>query len=317
MPRPFPNTRDADPASVFVFAPTPLLTVTVESGGDDGAEIHLHAGGQGFWIARMVVDLGGEARLCGPFGGETGAVLKSLMQREGVRFHAVETAGANGGYIHDRRGGARTIVAEMGSSRLSRHEVDELHNACLAAGIDAKVAVLGGAHSDGVLPADVFGRLCADLVAVHVPVVADLSGPPLRSVLQAGLTLLKVSHEDLLAGGMASSDSSEDLLKAIHELGGSVRHVVVSRGAQPALALVDGRLLEVTAPPLVQVDHHGAGDSMTAGIAVALAQGADVESAIRLGAAAGALNVTRRGLATGHREAVQRLIEHVRIRDIS
>jgi len=205
----------------------------------------------------------------------------------------------------------------MGPSRLSRHEVDELHNTCLAEGINAMVAVLGGPQSDDVLPADVFGRLCRDLVAVGVPVVADLSGAPLRSVLEAGLTLVKVSHEELLADGMASSDTAKDLSKTIRELAKGLRHVVVSRGAQPALASVHGRIFEITAPPLVQVDHRGAGDSMTAGIAVALAQGADVESAIRLGAAAGALNVTRRGLATGHREAVHRLIERVQVREIS
>ena len=62
------------PARVCVFAPAPLLTVTIESkadgSGDD--EIHVHAGGQGFWIARLVAELGVEVVLCGSFGGETG-----------------------------------------------------------------------------------------------------------------------------------------------------------------------------------------------------------------------------------------------------
>jgi len=93
-----------------------------------------------------------------------------------------------------------------------------------------------------------------------------------------------------------------------------VAHVVVSRTDQPALALVDGRVLEVVAPPFGQVDHRGAGDSMTAGMATALARGWTVESALRLGAAAGAINVTRRGLATGQRDAIQRIAERVIIR---
>ncbi len=51
------------PASptVSVFAPALLLGVIVEAGRDGaGPEIHLHPGGQGFWVARMLVRLGEE-----------------------------------------------------------------------------------------------------------------------------------------------------------------------------------------------------------------------------------------------------------------
>jgi 1-phosphofructokinase len=67
---------------------------------------------------------------------------------------------------------------------------------------------------------------------------------------------------------------------------------------------------------LQPVDHHGAGDSMTAAIAVGLARGLPIEAALRLGAAAGALNVTRHGLGSGRREAVGRLCERIQIREV-
>jgi fructose-1-phosphate kinase PfkB-like protein len=55
------------PEHAFVFAPDPLLTVTVEA-GSDGDEIHLNAGGQGFWVAQMIANLGVGVSLCGPVG---------------------------------------------------------------------------------------------------------------------------------------------------------------------------------------------------------------------------------------------------------
>ena len=58
----------------------------------------------------------------------------------------------------------------------------------------------------------------------------------------------------------------------------------------------------------------GAGDSMTAGIAAALARGEGFDVALRLGAAAGGLNVTRHGLASGHRQEIERLAAHVALR---
>jgi 1-phosphofructokinase len=62
-----------------VLAPAPLLTVTVES-STVGDEIHLHPGGQGVWIARLVASLGVESILCSTFGGETGQVIEALLE---------------------------------------------------------------------------------------------------------------------------------------------------------------------------------------------------------------------------------------------
>jgi 1-phosphofructokinase len=53
---------------------------------------------------------------------------------------------------------------------------------------------------------------------------------------------------------------------------------------------------------------------MTAGLAVGVARGDGLSAAARLGAAAGALNVTRRGLGTGEREEIERLATHVVVR---
>ena len=55
---------------------------------------------------------------------------------------------------------------------------------------------------------------------------------------------------------------------------------------------------------------------MTAGVAAVLAKGGDMYDAVRTGAAAGALNVTRHGLGTGHLDAVQVLTERVKLTPI-
>jgi 1-phosphofructokinase len=52
---------------------------------------------------------------------------------------------------------------------------------------------------------------------------------------------------------------------------------------------------------------------MTAGVAAVLAQGGTLCDAVRTGAAAGALNVTRHGLGTGRIDAVQVLTERVKL----
>ena len=65
------------------------------------------------------------------------------------------------------------------------------------------------------------------------------------------------------------------------------------------------------------MDLRGAGDSMTAGIAVALARGEDMRAALCLGAAAGALNVTRHGLGAGPGPEIERLTADVTLLELN
>ena len=68
-----PDGREVMPGKVAVFGPHPMLSITIEAlTADGGDDIHVHAGGQGVWVARMAAELGAEPMLCGFIGGETG-----------------------------------------------------------------------------------------------------------------------------------------------------------------------------------------------------------------------------------------------------
>ncbi|MGH9245217.1 MAG: PfkB family carbohydrate kinase [Acidimicrobiales bacterium] len=307
--------NDREPTAV-VFAPVPLLTVTIES-TNGGTELHLHAGGQGFWQARMLSELGIDVTLCGAFGGEIGKVVRHLVADAGITVHPVATSSSNGAYVHDRRSGERVEVAEMVPEPMSRHDVDELYGAMLVVGLEAPVCVLGGPHHPDVLPADVYRRLARDFLANGKVVVIDLAGEPLEAALAGGVSVLKISDEELCDEGLASDNEVAtiiDVMGRLHEQG--AEQVVVSRATEPVLALGDGQVYEVVTPEVEAVDPTGGGDSLTAGIAAGLARGLDFADALRLGAAAGALNVTRRGLASGNRAEIERFAEQVDLREV-
>lgn len=299
-----------------VFAPSPLLTITVEGVPDErvGGEVHLHAGGQGFWIARLLVELGVDVVLCSSFGGETGMVARTLVAERGVEVRSIDAGGGNGAYVHDRRSGERVEVVSMPASSLSRHEVDELYGTTLVEALEADVCVIGGHADESVLPADTYRRLAADLRNNGRTVLADLSGKQLECALEGGVTALKVSEEELERDQRLESDDVDSLAKAMQALArAGAEHVVVTRGDEPSLALIDGVVLQVTAPQLEALESRGAGDALTAGMAASLARHEDLIDALRFGAAAGAINVTRRGLATGRREEIERLVDHVEV----
>lgn len=300
----------------MVFAPAPELTVTVEDRGGE-PELHLHAGGQGVWQARMIAALGVPVTLCAALGGETGAVLRHLIVGHGLTLEACDVAARNGGYVHDRRDGARTAIAEDSGERLSRHDLDALFEHALVQGIEAGMSVLSGPTDPRIVPADTYRRLAGDFAANGCRVFADLSGGMLDAVLEGAPTFVKVSHEELLEDGRAPGDTPEEIvtvMRAMREQGAAA--VVVSRGADPALALLDDTLYEVHVPTLQPVDTRGAGDSMTGAVAACVAQGGSWTEAVRIGAAAGALNITRRGLATASGDDVRLLAHHVELRRI-
>ncbi|XVV06568.1 PfkB family carbohydrate kinase [Actinosynnema sp. CA-248983] len=296
---------------VAVFAPSPELTVTVEQ-LDGQPDIHIHAGGQGVWQSRMIRSLGVDVVVCAALGGETGQVLRHLID---VDLKARHVAARNGGYVHDRREGARDEVVRMPADALSRHELDDLYEMTLVEALAAGVAVLSGpAEEDSPVPDSVYERLARDLGANGCTVVVDLSGDRLAAALAGGPAVVKVSHEELVADGLAASDELPDLAKACREVASSgAKAVVVSRAAEDTLALVDGEFLLVSTPELTPVDTRGGGDSMTAGLAAGLACGESLVDAVRLGAAAGAVNVTRHGLGSGSGDVVREVVGRVRI----
>jgi 1-phosphofructokinase len=315
LQRPEVELDRQDQIDICVFNPSPLFTVTIEAGADGQPEVHFHAGGQGFWIARMVNRLGARALLCAPLGGETGIVLRTLIEHEGIALKALPTRGWNGGYVHDRRSGERQTPATMPSAKLSRHELDDLYNEVLVTGLGAGVAVLTGPAEARILPADTYRRLPHDLSRNGAAVVADLSGDALKAV-NGGVTFLKVSHQELIDAGYAENESVASLADGARRLrdASGTETVVVSRAEQPALALAEDRMVEIVAPRFEALDHRGAGDSMTAGLAIGCARRLDWETTLRLGAAAGALNVTRHGLGTGQSDSIEAIAERVHVR---
>lgn len=299
-----------------MLGPVLYLTVTVELSSAETDEVHIHPGGQGFWVARMLKHLDERPLLCGPVGGEAGKVFLGLLGQFGMDVSPVEIAHRSPVVISDRRSGERKIVANSPTVSLERHEIDDLYGRFLDRSLSAGLSVVTG-QSEEVFPVGFFRRLGHDLASSDVQVVADLHGPELWSFLEGGpIDILKVSHEDLRTDGLLGKGpaTEEALVEAMGRLvEAGARAVVLSRQHEPSLACFGTTWYAARSPELDPADHRGAGDSMTAGLAAALRRDLGHEDTLRLASASGAANVTRHGLGSADAELIPALIGKVEV----
>jgi 1-phosphofructokinase len=306
--------------TIAVLAPSVSVTITIETGRNDGDDIHIHAGGQGIWVARMLGHLGYAPLVCAPVGGESGRTLLGLTGEWGIEVQPVETIDETPSYVHDRRDGDRDELARSNPPTLRRHESDELYQRFLESALSSQVCVVTGPETDDLVPDDYYRRLGSDLAAAEVPVVADLHGSHLDRFLEGGpIEVLKVSAGDLVEDGRLErtgdgDDDLEPIAATVGELADAgVRAAVVSRGDRAALAWYGRGFWLVTGPELAVVDPAGSGDSMTAALATARAEGLEPDASLRRSWAAGAANVTRRGLGSGVPGLIEELAERVEL----
>jgi 1-phosphofructokinase len=300
-----------------VFASALILTITIERSGEAESPpaIHLHPGGQGFWVARMIARLGVEPILSAPVGGETGQVLRSLLDDSAMEAVLAPIQSDSPSYIHDRRNGERVEIVETPAPSLTRHELDDFYSKTLEAAVASGICVVTGRVTGGGVPDDVYQRLGADLQAMGIPAIADMHGDDLGAYLKGGeLDLLKVSREDLEADGVLESDSEAAIWAAVERLlARGAKAVVVSGAEGGSLAATDEERFRVSQPRLEAVDPRGSGDSMTAGLAVAMVNQQDLAGGLKLASAAGAANVVRHGLGNADAELIAGLVDQIEV----
>jgi len=296
-----------------------MLSITIEAlTSDGGDEIHLHAAGQGVWVARMAAELGARPVLSGFIGGETGAVLRPLLEQMDVDLRLVETVEASGCYLHDRREGERKPLAQSASLPPSRHEIDELFSGTVAAALDADVLALCGPYPGEALPLEIYGNLVADVRANGTPVVVDLSPPRLDSALEGGPELVKINDWELAKYVEGPVDTEERMLAAARRLlEKGAGAAIITRAEEPAVVVRDDDAWELVPPRFERGAREGCGDSMMGGLTACMAKGVEWEEMLRTSAAAGAANFLRSGLGSGTRQVIEDLARKVNLRPLN
>jgi D-beta-D-heptose 7-phosphate kinase/D-beta-D-heptose 1-phosphate adenosyltransferase len=274
-------------------APVPILKLEHETSSLGGAGN----------VAHNVASLGGRAVLVGAAGHDAAGsiIVESLCPSAGIDAHIVQTASyltsvktrfvCEGHHIL-RVDSERTVLDDAASSRVYSTATSLLSS--------AYVMVLSD-YAKGVLTPAGVRTLLSAAKAANVPVIVDPKSVDLSIYRHADLITPNAAEATAATGHDCSTDAgagraADAILKIAN-----VRAVLITRGGDgmTLLAPQSGVATPQHIPAMTTTvnDVSGAGDTVTATVALALSVGIDIKTAVELACTAAAIAVGRPGTA--------------------
>lgn len=251
-------------------------------------------GGKGANQAFAAARLGGNVAMIAHVGEDDyGPQARAALAAVGCDVSAVRTAGPMSGQalvLLEADGSNRIVVVPGANGRFS---ADELNH-------DAALLERGGLvllQLETPLPTVIRAASMARAGGAQVildPAPAPANGLPQELLALADIITPNRTELETISGRPLHDRAA--VVDAAQQLRASGPQVVIVKlGAQGCLLLDGDGVRRHAAPRVPVVDTTGAGDTFNAGLAVALAEGQPMASAVRFAVVAAALSVTRHG----------------------
>ncbi len=266
-------------------------------------------GGKALNVARAAAGLGMPVRAIAVLGGHAGDWMDAALRERGIATSVVRVAGETRTCLSvlDRAAGTLTEFYEPGLTLDPAvwAAVETALRSELADDPSGSLVVLAGSLPRGA-PDRGYARLATIASDAGGRAVVDADRTALIDALAASPWLVKVNAREAMtaaglagaaapgAGGTVAVDAAVEAARRIGvRTGGSV---LVTRGADGAVLVCDdGSAWRMGAPPERGRYPVGSGDSLLAGLVVALAAGFPLVEAARRGGAVGAANALTPG----------------------
>lgn len=246
--------------------------------------------------------------------GAVGVKVTRMLENLGVKADFIEVSGETrvNTVIIDESTSEHTTITTATMTVEPQH-VKALLARYRAALPSATVVITGGSLPPGMSP-DFYADAIQLAREANVPVIFDAAEPNLSAGLASRPTFIKPNEHELSALVGRKLDTDVELYQAGREiLERFGAQVVITRGKDGALALLNDRSYRI--PPIaVEVSSPaGAGDAVLAGLAHALHHEAPLEAGLRLGIAAATAVCLQPGTAAYNLADMERFLPQVEL----
>jgi 1-phosphofructokinase len=276
------------------------------------------AGGKGINVAKAVKQFGAEVYALGFVAGSNGHFILEALAASGILADFTNVPGETrvNLKIHDPVYGTETELNEPGFQVLPEH-LEAMKQKIREYSPRSDVMVFSGSLPPGA-PPETFAELMTIARALGAKCMLDTAGPALRLGLEAKPLLLKPNRaevEGLLQVQLGTRRELAEAARKLLEMG--AEEVVISLGADGAIAATKQELLSVRPPAVTPRSSVGAGDAMVAALAYGEVKHLLFRESFRLAMAASAAAVTMEGSKVAELALIQSLIPLVQIEEVN
>ncbi len=275
-------------------------------------------GGKGVNVSRVLRELGETSLATGFVAGSLGSFVESSLKQAQIpsAFISIPGQTRQNLAIVETRWPRHTMLNEPGP------ETDVKFLKRLEQRLTPRIGagdwvVLAGSLPPGI-PATAYADLTGLVHRAGGKVGLDTDGEPLVEGILARPDLVKPNREELerlIGRPIVNEEQVVRAASLLREQG--ITYVAVSMGREGAIALGPGEAWRAVPPPVETVSAIGAGDSLVAGLVLALSRGESLAEGLRLGTAAGAATTLRPGTRLAVAQDIQRLLPLVSIQRLS
>lgn len=281
-------------------------------------KLEIDAGGKGLNASRVLRELGSDTIALGFLGGQTGSFIEYVLNNENIPtdFVHISRETRTNIAVQEDSGAPPTTLNESGAP-VTEDELNQLFEKVRAAALRSSMVIFGGSLPPGA-PKDLYMKLVTLVHESGAKAILDSDGEPMRLGMQAAPFMIKPNRDEVQRLVGVEIKSLDDVASALNILAkNGVQLVVISMGADGAIAGSSGEVWHAVPPQVKPVSTIGSGDSMVAGIAHILSCGGALAEALRWGTAAGAATAMTDGTEICSRDQVLSLLDQVQIRQLA
>ncbi|MCC5910232.1 MAG: hexose kinase [Clostridiaceae bacterium] len=247
------------------------------------------AGGKGLNVTRVISLVGENVCATGLLGGANGQFIINRLSKDEITNDFVEIKGETRNCIAILHEEKQTEILEVGPTILAE-EKESFFKKYEALLEHTKIVVASGSA-----PKDLGSEFYAKLIDItnqhNKKFLLDTSGEALVKALPAKPYLIKPNKDELSQLLKREIKDENTVIDALEEMVKyDIPYIIVSLGAEGAIALVDGSIYKVSIPKIEAVNPVGSGDATMAGFAIALKNKFETKELLKYGCVLGTLN---------------------------
>jgi len=273
-----------------------------------------YPGGKGNNVARIVCQMSGRCLAMGFLPGNSGRIIEDLMRKDGIPCDFVYTDGetrTNTKLIDD----TTRICTEFNEPgpEATEEDLHRLEDKLRVNVHKGDIVVFSGSVPGG-LPDDTYRRLILLSKSIGADTILDADGVYLREGVEAAPTAIKPNLPEFLRLFDLTSDSPEQIESSVSALlSKDIKRILVSLGPDGARLISESGMLFAPAMNVPVLNTVGAGDAMTAALALSIENGRNDEDSLRHACAYAAATVMSEHFERVVEETVSDLLPQVNI----